>query len=266
MNELLLSEIKSDEKSLLESMMLIENFIFLSLLGRDDKIDDVLHQCQASIADIEDEIERAEQLINDLFIEHTLLDNHRPFWPSNAYQLNNSFAYRTISPTLKAVILHYIIQACGFDVEIISVDQKVMLKIVCDDVYAIIFDPVTGECLDWQSFDNHLGDLEGDPSQAELPSMSHHQIIISHLSCLKNALIREQSFDKALKCVDVLLALKPDNPFERRDRGFLLHQLDCFKVAYDDYRYFVEQCPTDPAAKLLKIQLDAITLNNTVFH
>mgnify|MGYP000197497386 CR=1 FL=1 len=83
---------------------------------------------------------------------------------------------------------------------------------------------------------------------------------------LKNALIRELAFDKALKCVDVLLALRPDDPFERRDRGFLLHQLDCFKVAYDDYRYFVERCPKDPAAQLLKLQLDKINIRETVLH
>jgi regulator of sirC expression with transglutaminase-like and TPR domain len=64
----------------------------------------------------------------------------------------------------------------------------------------------------------------------------------------------------------LLLSLNPDDPLQRRDRGFLLHQLDCFKVAVDDYRYFVEQCPTDPAAQLLKIQLENITLTEPTFH
>ena len=79
-------------------------------------------------------------------------------------------------------------------------------------------------------------------------------------------LIKEKDFDKALKCVDILLSLRPDDPFERRDRGFLLHQLDCFKVAYDDYRYFVQQCPKDPAAQLLKMQLDKISFNEATLH
>ena len=60
--------------------------------------------------------------------------------------------------------------------------------------------------------------------------------------------------------------LNPNDPFERRDRGFLLHQLDCFKVAYDDYQYFVEQCPKDPAAQLLKLQLDKISISDTILH
>jgi regulator of sirC expression with transglutaminase-like and TPR domain len=63
-----------------------------------------------------------------------------------------------------------------------------------------------------------------------------------------------------------LLSLNPDDPLQRRDRGFLLHQLDCFKVAVDDYRYFVEQCPKDPAAKILKLQLEKIDVVNNVLH
>jgi regulator of sirC expression with transglutaminase-like and TPR domain len=78
--------------------------------------------------------------------------------------------------------------------------------------------------------------------------------------------MRTQQFDKALKCVDLLLSLKPNDPLQRRDRGFLLHQLDCFKVAVDDYKYFVEKCPKDPTAQILKAQLKKINLTETVFH
>ena len=51
-----------------------------------------------------------------------------------------------------------------------------------------------------------------------------------------------------------------------KQRASEIHQLDCFKVAYDDYRFFVEQCPQDPAAQLLKHQLDNITVNDTILH
>jgi regulator of sirC expression with transglutaminase-like and TPR domain len=111
-----------------------------------------------------------------------------------------------------------------------------------------------------------MDDIEGDPSNLELHSMEKTALIIEHLTALKNSLIRELAFDQALKCVELLIELHPEDPFERRDRGFLLHQLDCFKVAYDDYQYFVEQCPKDPAAQLLKIQLEKITVVDNVLH
>jgi len=96
--------------------------------------------------------------------------------------------------------------------------------------------------------------------------MNRQAVIVEYISLLKSTLIREQAFEQALLCVDILLSLNPDDPMQRRDRGFLLHQLDCFKVAVDDYRFFVEKCPKDPAAQLLKIQLDNITLSEPTFH
>jgi regulator of sirC expression with transglutaminase-like and TPR domain len=125
---------------------------------------------------------------------------------------------------------------------------------------------VTGESLDWTELDSRLDELEGDPSRQDLSAIDDNVALVEYLSSLKNVLIREKIFDKALTCVDVILSLNPDDPIQRRDRGFLLHQLDCFKVAVDDYRYFVEQCPKDPAAKILKLQLEKIDVINNVLH
>jgi len=171
-----------------------------------------------------------------------------------------------MSPIIKAAFIAEIINACGFETDIVYVPNNVMVRICCDEQFAIIFDPVTGESLDWHELDIRLDDLDGDPSEHELVSMKQQAILVEHLSAFKNALIKEQAFDKALRCVELLVSLNPDDPLQRRDRGFLLHQLDCFKVAVDDYRYFVEQCPKDPAAQLLKLQLDNFTLSETVFH
>jgi regulator of sirC expression with transglutaminase-like and TPR domain len=140
-----------------------------------------------------------------------------------------------------------------------------MVRIVCDDVYAIIFDPVTGESLNLSEFDVLMDDVE-DPEQLQPDTLPHQELITLYLTGLKNEFMKAARFNDALKCVDILLAFQPNDPFERRDRGFLLHQLDCFKVAVDDYKYFVQQCPKDPAAQLLKIQLEQITIADTVLH
>ncbi|MEW6981949.1 tetratricopeptide repeat protein [Colwelliaceae bacterium 6471] len=267
MNELLLSEISADEKSLLQSFVLIEEFIFSNTNDTlYQSLDTIIEQCQAAIGDIEEPIQSAEHLINELFVEHLLLDNSRAFWPVFSYQLQTGLDHRTIAPITKAAIICHIVEACGFLCDLVFVPEKIMVRIECDELYAIIFDPITGESLSWHELDNRMDELGGDPSDYQLPAMPTKSIVFEHISALKSALIRELAFDDALKCVDVLLAIRPDDPFERRDRGFLLHQLDCFKVAYDDYRFFVEQCPKDPAAQLLKIQLDNINVMDTVLH
>lgn len=266
MNELLLSEVTSDKKELLEVFQLIETVIFDSVKSSDDAISQLINDCQQAISDINDPLEKVEQLINELYVHQLFLDAKQELWPLPTYHLQHGLAFRELAPSLKVIVIAHIISACGFEVDVVFVPKKNMIRVICNDIYAIVFDPITGGSLNWHELDMHMDELGGDPSEQQLPEIDRNTLIVQHLSALKNILIRAQEFDKALKCVDILLALCPDDPFERRDRGFLLHQLDCFKVAYDDYRYFVEQCPQDPAAQLLKMQLDQISIKDMVLH
>lgn len=273
MNELLLSEITSENQSLLKTFSLLESFIFSStehnlssLTTNTMYLEGMVLACQDLISDIENPLEQVESLINMLFIDNMLIDNPKALWPSIAFKIEDGLGYKLISPILKAVLIRHVFEQCDFDADIVFIPEKVMVRVSCDDVYAIIFDPISGESIDGMQLDARLDDLEGDPLNAELNSMSHDTLIVEHITALKNTLMHEMKFDQALKCVDILLGLRPDDPFERRDRGFLLHQLDCFKVAYDDYQYFVDKCPKDPAAQLLKLQLENITVTDSVLH
>jgi regulator of sirC expression with transglutaminase-like and TPR domain len=278
MNELLISEIKSEEKELLQKLILIEETIFsertlsehmvseISEKSSLDILETIISQCVAVINEIESPVERAEILLNELYFQHLFIDCVRHQWPLTAYNVSNGLQQRLMSPIVKAAIVAEIITACGFNTDLVFVPNKIMLRLCCDDQYAIIFDAVTGESLDWTELDSRLDELSGDPGNDNLKAVSDKVAIVEYLISLKMTLIREQAFDKALKCVDIILALNPDDPLLRRDRGYLLHQLDCFKVAVDDYRYFVEQCPQDPAAKILKIQLDKIDVENNILH
>ena len=265
-NELLLSELQSGENGSLHLFLLIEEFVFERHHTSIQSIEDIIAKCQQVIDDIENPLEQVEVLINELFVEQMFIDTPKALWPVVSFEIETGIDYRVLAPTLKAVILQHILEACYLEADIVFVPDNTMVRVTSDDSYAIIFDPVSGESIDWQQFDERMGDVEGDPSNLELNSMDNNALIIEHLTALKSALIREQAFDQALKCVDLLIQLRPEDPFERRDRGFLLHQLDCFKVAYDDYQYFVEQCPKDPAAQLLKIQLEKITVVDNVLH
>jgi regulator of sirC expression with transglutaminase-like and TPR domain len=266
MNDLLMSEIKSEQRNLLSSLALVEEYIFSETPTFEQMLDDVVDACREAIDSIEEPMDKAERLINELYVSQLFLDNERNVWPVISQKISSAVEYKLMAPVLKAAIIQSIVNACDMEAEIVFVPEKVMVRIICDDIYSIIFEPISGESLNWQQLDARLGDVEGDPSQEFLEPMEVSSILVEYLTSLKNSLIKEVQFDKALKCVDLLLALRPDDPFERRDRGFLLHQLDCFKVAYDDYQFFVKECPQDPAAQLLKLQLDKITISDTVLH
>ncbi|MCH2056547.1 MAG: tetratricopeptide repeat protein [Thalassotalea sp.] len=265
MNDLLLLEINTEREDLLRAVMLIEEFIFEQKSGVLPLIDDMVDYCEQELADVEEPLAKAEHLINVLFLELLFIDTKRDIWPVSAFQSEFGVANREVHPVLKAIVLKSICEQVGFEVDLVFVPEKVMLRLVCDQQYAIIFDPMTGESLNWEELDNRLDEIAEEPS-TYLDAMDTNAVVVEYLTGLKNALIHEKQYTLALKCVDVLITLKPEDPFERRDRGFLLHQLDCFKVAYDDYQYFVNQCPQDPAAQILKIQLENITISNTILH
>jgi regulator of sirC expression with transglutaminase-like and TPR domain len=266
MNDLLLSEIKSEQNEPLQTFLLLEEYIFGTSDSGVSELDDLVKLCQEVTDKVKEPIEKAEVLINTLFVDQLFIDKRLPVWPTIAHQLSLALSHKLISPTLKAILIAHIANACDCKTDIVFVPEKAMIRIVCDDHYAIIFDPVTGESLNWHELDARMSEISGDPFEIQMDVMKSESLVLEHITSLKTAFIREQAYDNALKCVDMLLALNPNDPFERRDRGFLLHQLDCFKVAYDDYQYFVEQCPKDPAAQLLKLQLDKISISDTILH
>ena len=265
MNDLLLSEIKTDQEDLLRAVMLVEEFIFEQKSAALPHIEQLVDFCEQELADIEEPLAQAEHFINLIFLDLLFIESKRDTWPLTSFKLGQAIAQREVHPVLKAVVFKYIGEQCGFELDLVFVPEKVMLRLICDQQFAIIFDPLNGESLNWEELDNRLDELPQEPTEY-LDAMDTKAVIVEYLSALKNALIEGQEYTLALRCVDVLITLKPDDPFQRRDRGFLLHQLDCFKVAYDDYRYFVEHCPDNPAAQLLKLQLEQINISTTVFH
>jgi len=266
MNDLLLSELNSEQKDLISSLALIEEYIFGKAPQYQQTLGSIVDSCIQTIEGIEDSMDRAELVINELYVGQLFLDNQRLLWPVISHQISIATEYKIIAPVVKAAILQYIINKCDLETELVYVPEKIMVRIFCDDIYSIIFEPISGESLNGQQLDHRMDDIDVEHEFDYLSPMENQSIIVEYLTSLKKALINELMFDKALKCVDIILALRPDDPFERRDRGFLLHQLDCFKVAYDDYQFFVKECPQDPAAQLLKLQLDHITIAKTVLH
>lgn len=99
-----------------------------------------------------------------------------------------------------------------------------------------------------------------------LATTDNHDILARWLTVLKSALLREGHYTDALRCSDLALSIRPDDPHEIRDRGYIYQQLDCSHVAAMDYAYFIEQCPKDPAAELLKLQVQVLNEEPLTLH
>lgn len=100
-------------------------------------------------------------------------------------------------------------------------------------------------------------------------SVANQEDLLERLeSVFKMALTREGKYPEALRLIEYRLMFEPEDPYEIRDRGMVLASMDCFQAAYDDLSYFIDQCPDDPSAKMLKLEMVGLEKQSraSVFH
>ncbi|MBA6363581.1 hypothetical protein H4J42_07475, partial [Colwellia sp. BRX8-8] len=103
MNELLFSELNDDDKSLIEAFVLIEEVVFGDSDFEPTNLSQIVEQCSELISDTEEYLEKAEQLINELFIGQLFIDNQRDFWPVSAHKLQSGLDFKLMAPALKSI-------------------------------------------------------------------------------------------------------------------------------------------------------------------
>ncbi|MDU0355547.1 tetratricopeptide repeat protein [Paraglaciecola aquimarina] len=186
--------------------------------------------------------------------------------------LNQVMDYRTGIPVTLSIVFEALAKAVGFNVCGVNFLGHFILKCQFENEDTIYLDPLNGKQLQRQDlhalYFSILQEIENEvmPEEA-LNEASCAETIIKLLHNLKTCYMNEKSYAPALMVVEFLVALCPNNPYERRDRGFLLHKLDCTQVAIADYQYFIRKCPKDPCAEVLQVQLEQLNEQlPVVFH
>ncbi|MFQ3237695.1 MAG: regulator of sirC expression with transglutaminase-like and TPR domain [Paraglaciecola sp.] len=179
--------------------------------------------------------------------------------------------YRTGMPVSLAIIFITIAGKLGFDVQGVNFPGHFLLRYLSEDQSTKYLDPKSGNWLS-ESDLSYLYfsvlpqiDNETMPEEA-LFTASCEEILVYLLHGVKAAYIFEKKYEQALMTVELLIDLCPNNPYERRDRGVLLHELQCPQLAIADYQYFIRQCPTDPSTRLLEMQVRNMDINSPVMH
>lgn len=118
--------------------------------------------------------------------------------------------------------------------------------------------PWNGEFLTFAQMEKWLeGEMGyGTELGREYLQIAHEEELLERLETVfKMALTREGKYEQALRVIEYRLAESPEDPYEIRDRGMVLASLDCYQAAYDDLSYFIDQCPDDPSAMMLKLEM-----------
>jgi len=200
------------------------------------------------------------RLLNFFYVDLAFSGDEKHYFSCQYSLINQVMDYRTGIPVSLAIIFQSLAKQLGFEVKGVNFPGHFLLCYQVNANRSLYIDPLNGKFLSpcelEQLYFSILSEIDDEkmPPEALAPA-GCDETVMRLLHNLKASYINEKAFDKALLAVELLVELSPDDPYERRDRGFLLHQLDCTQVAIADYQYFIRRCPKDPANQLLEAQI-----------
>ena len=231
-----------------------------------------VEQAKTFIGSTDITIENFKRFIEFFYVELAFSGDQKNYFSCQYSLLNHVLDYRTGIPVSLAIVFQSIANELGFDVCGVNFPGHFLIKCRLSQHPDIYLDPLNGKQLSRQDLEDLYFsildkiDTEKMPEEA-LQEASCDETIVRLLHNLKASYINHKRYSEALTAVELLVDLCPNDPYERRDRGFLLHQLDCTQVAIADYQYFIRECPKDPVTRLLQAQLQQLSeLVPAVFH
>lgn len=216
--------------------------------------------------------ENFKRFIHFFYVELAFSGDQNNYFLCQYSLLHHVLDFRTGIPVSLTIVFQSMAKALGFDVCGVNFPGHFLIKYRSSQHPDMYLDPLNGKQLSRQDLENLyfsiLDEIENEKMPEEaLQEASCDQTIVRLLHNLKASYIKDKRYSQALTAVELLVGLCPNDPYERRDRGFLLHQLNCTQVAIADYQYFIRECPKDPVTRLLQAQLQQLSeLAPTVFH
>ena len=174
---------------------------------------------------------------------------------SSLTNLSFCIMHKTGNEITLSVVFCQLLKSLGFDALISDLDEGVALAVRLSSSEIILIDAMSGATEYVISNDDVKSSLVSDIAQFAKP-LEPDELLKLLLTEQKLALLEEDMLEQALSCVEVLMELLPEDPYERRDRGLVLNQLDCGPWAKEDFDYFIKACPNDPMAMFIRLQLE----------
>jgi len=213
--------------------------------------------------------QRFEALLRLFYYEWGFQGDRESYFHSENGFVDKVLETRRGIPVSLGAILLYIARKLGFPLVGVTFPTQFLVKLEWHGEQPLYINPFNGEYVSEHTLGAWLIGHKGPLAKLEskhLLETDNPTVIGRWLALLKSALLREERYTLALKCTDLALTFVPDDPYEIRDRGFIYQQLDCHQIALSDYQYFIDQCPDDPAAELLKNQVTAMSDTQVTLH
>lgn len=229
----------------------------------------IFSQTELALVHESDEKQKFESLLRYFYSDLGFQGDSEAYFSSENVFMDTVLKRRKGIPVSLGALFIYLAGKLGFPVEGVTFPTQFLIKLTWPNEKPLYINPYNGEYVAEKILTAWLIGQEGPLAQLKpehLKTADHPTIIGRWLAVTKSALLREERYTLALKCTDIALTFVPDDPYEVRDRGFIYQQLDCHQIAKSDYQFFIDQCPEDPAAELLKSQLSALDESIVTLH
>ncbi|MDO6695560.1 tetratricopeptide repeat protein [Aliiglaciecola sp. 3_MG-2023] len=251
----------NEKNSLLASLLLTQQFeksvdVFKYIAQIEILANKVAKQIDSSAP----ELDRFQQLLDGFYTALAFSGDENDLFNSRYSLIDKVIDYHTGIPVTISIVFSAIANQLGFNVKGVNFPGHFLIRLQTVEKRLLFIDPLNGNTIKWQELEALYFSIVGETEDEEMPAdilnvATTEEILVRLLHNLKASYIREENYQMALRAVDLLIEFCPNDPYERRDRGFLLHQLECPQVAKADYQFFIEHCPQDPSAQILKLQM-----------
>lgn len=223
----------------------------------------------------ETEQERIDQLLHFFYQEQGFHCHSEAYFFVDNLLLNKVLRQlRGMPVSLGAIVLHL---ASVLDLPLYPVNFPTQLVIRADMTMdngrkeTRFINPWNGEYLSYELMSKWLEAEMGYGAELnrEVLKVAEFPELLERLETVfKMALTSEGRYEDALRLIEYRLSYDPQDPYEIRDRGMVLASMDCYQAAYDDLSYFIDQCPDDPSAAMLKLEISNLEQQSkaSVFH
>ena len=221
-------------------------------------------QIESICQQMPDEHDRLDKLLDSFYSEWLFSASSLKVPEYKLNSISYTLSMRSGTPTTLAILLCHFLQHAKLDASVSITQGEVGIHVAMSDEEGYLVDPSSGQ-QSWYIIPENI-DEENPQEQEPLELIFEDEVYKLFLAQQKWSFISENKFGHALTCVELLMDLLGDDPYERRDRGYLLNQLDCPKMARDDLQFFIDECPDDPAIEIIQHQIEELEDNNKTHH
>ena len=190
-----------------------------------EKINEIGNSLKLKIGDVKNSTYLISMLNEHVFEKYGFQGDDEDYYDPRNNFLNAVIDKKTGIPITLSIIYSEVAKYIGLDLRIVGFPGHVVVKyeeeMIIDPFYSGRL--LTINDLEEILYRNFGDDVEFIPEY--LNTATTDQILTRLLRNLKNAYTQSYAYDKAMRCTDMILGIRPESPEEIRDKGILEERL-----------------------------------------